>query len=151
MFHIIDDEAVLRALIKALVGKTGHDALCFESGDQYLEHLESAGFEQPIAILTDVTMPGINGYDLTVEIRKVLPFQKIVLITGYADEKHNRFAASQLCYSVSNPFRADQIIALLTALTSCEAAHQEHGDSPGYFPQCKFGIDHDCPFHASNK
>ncbi|GAV19559.1 nitrogen assimilation regulatory protein [Mariprofundus micogutta] len=151
MFHIIDDEEQIRNLVKALIVRTGHEALCFESGTQYLEYLNNPDFIPPIAVLTDVTMPGINGYDLAVEIRNNLPFQKIILITAYADEEHHRFAASQLCYTLNKPYHAETLIALITALIACENEHRGSNDKIGAFHQCEFGIDHNCPFHYPDK
>lgn len=150
MLHVIDDEEFVRELIEIIIADAGYRVLCFESGNQYLEYLDSPQFEKPIAVLTDVTMPGINGYDLAIEIRKKYPLQKIVLISGNADDEHHVRAARQLCYTLSKPFQPPTLEKLIHALAACEKAHAS-GRKTEYFPQCEFGIDHSCPLHEVNR
>jgi len=150
MFHVIDDEPMIRDLLEAFVSAAGYRAVCFESGEQYLQYLDSSKFEKPIAILSDVTMPGIHGYNLALEIRQKHPFQKIVLITGNAsDERHQR-AAQQLCYTLDKPFHPEKLVSMIEMLAACENAH-ETGDKTEYHQRCEFGIEHDCPFHSSKR
>ena len=52
MFHIIDDEAMLREVSETILADYGYDVLCFESGDQYLKHLKSPNFVKPTAVLS---------------------------------------------------------------------------------------------------
>ena len=149
MFHFIDDEPMLREILQAFISAAGYDSIGFESGQQYIEYLKSPEFESPTAILSDVTMPGINGYDLVLEIRKLHPLQKIILITGNADDEHHALAASQLCYRLDKPYKPKKLIALLHALVACEKAHKT-GSLIEYFNQCEFGIEHECPFYELN-
>ncbi len=150
MFHVIDDEEHLRELLKVLISRAGYDALYFESGDQYLEYFNSPEFQKPIAVLTDVIMPGINGYDLTLEIRKALPHQKIVLITATPDSEHHQRATNQLCYTLHKPYPIIRFTSLLNALTACERAIASgaHSEFPNH---CTHGVDHNCPFHNLDK
>ncbi|MBN4082231.1 response regulator [Mariprofundus ferrooxydans] len=113
MFHIIDDEAMLRELTSAMLVDYGYDVLCFESGEQYLEYLKSPSFVKITAVLSDVTIPSINGYDLALKIRKVTPLQKIILITGNADAEHHQEVAQQVCYTLNKPFNPEKLIAMI--------------------------------------
>jgi len=113
---------------------------------KYLKYLNSSKYGKPIAVLSDVTMPGIHGYDLALEIRKHSPFQKIVLITGYADAEHHKRAASQLCYTLDKPYKPEKLISMINILAACDKKHQS-GDKIEYFKHCEFGIGHSCPFH----
>ena len=150
MFHAIDDEEIIRELFEIFISEVGYDVLCFSSGNQYLEYLDSPDYQKPIAVLSDVTMPGINGYDLALKIREKLPLQKIVLISGNADAEHHRRASSQLCYTLDKPFTPEQLMDMIKALVACEEAHRS-GDKVEFFKQCEFGLDHNCPFHESNR
>jgi len=148
IFHLIDDEEMLRDLLETIIFNAGYGVRCFDFAEHYLQYLHSAEYEKPIAVLTDVKMPGMSGYELAIEIRKTHPLLKIALITGYADNEHHQFAASQLCYTVAKPSQPKKLISLLAALAACEHAH-EAGDKCEYFQRCEFGIDHDCPFYHS--
>jgi DNA-binding NtrC family response regulator len=145
MFHIIDDEAMLREVTSAMLMDYGYDVLCFESGEQYLEYLNSPNFTEPTAVLSDVTMPGINGYDLVLEIRKILPFQKIILITGNPDSEHHKKAAQQICFTLNKPFNPEKFIAMVESVSSCHQLHQTDQQQP-YPQKCRIDPLFNCPF-----
>ncbi|MDX8397262.1 MAG: response regulator [Mariprofundaceae bacterium] len=146
MFHIIDDEEFLRELLSGILEDEGYPSICFESGLHYLDYLHSSEFEKPVAILSDVTMPGINGYDLALEVRQHYPQIKIILITGNSDEAHHQRAAKHLCYSLDKPFQPQKLLSLLNILKQCNHAARDDGQNP-YTEHCQFGLDHHCPFH----
>jgi len=145
MFHVIDDEEILRDLLECLISEAGYESLSFESGDKYIEYMNSTKFENPIAVLSDVTMPGIHGYELALEIRKLHPKQVIILITGNADPEHHKQAARQVCYTLEKPYQPDKVLAMLDTLAACHKSHA--GESQTEYPK-KCNIDHvtDCPF-----
>jgi len=145
MFHIIDDEIMLRELLSCLVSSAGYHSLSFESGEKYLEYLHSPEYKPPISVLSDVTMPGINGYDLALKVRNLLPKQMITLITGYADPEHHVEAARQVCHTIEKPYKPKRLIAMLDALAACHKSHTT--DAQSEYPR-KCIIDHasDCPF-----
>ncbi|MDQ6955555.1 MAG: response regulator [Mariprofundaceae bacterium] len=145
MFHIIDDEAMLRELAESILVDHGCDVLCFESGNQYLEYLKSPEFAKPIAVLSDATMPGINGYDLALKIRECLPFQKIILVTGNADLEHHKKAAKQVCYTLDKPYNFEKFITMIDTIVACHQAHtsNEHSDYPS---KCNIDPSLNCIF-----
>ena len=146
MIHYVDDEAMIRDLFKNFIALTDHKSKGFSSGEDYLDYLDSPSFIKPTVIISDVTMPGINGYDLILEVRKRHPLQKIIICTGNPDEQHHTSAASQLCYTLDKPFNPKKLISILDSLSSCENAHKT-GTKNQYFKQCEFGIDHACPMY----
>lgn len=150
MFHVIDDEAMLRELTSAILIDYGYDVLCFESGDQYLKYLKSPEFVNPTVVLSDVTMPGINGYDLALEIRKAFPFQKIILITGNSDPKNHKEAAQQVCHTLSKPFDPERLFIMLDGITACHQ-RQLTGKQPAYPQKCSVGSLSSCPFSCKIK
>jgi DNA-binding NtrC family response regulator len=145
MFHIIDDEAMLREVTSAMLIDYGYDVLCFESGAQYLEYLKSPNFIEPTAVLSDVTMPGINSYDLALEIRKALPFQKIILITGNPDSKHHKKAAQQICFTLNKPFNPEKFLAMVGSVSNCHQLHLTNQQQP-YPQKCSIDSLFNCPF-----
>jgi len=146
MFHYVDDEKTLRDLLEVIISEAGYDVRCFDFAEQYLQFLHSSEFEEPVAVLSDVKMPGMSGYEMAIEIHKAYPLLKIALVTGNADDEHEQFAASQLCYTVMKPFHPQKLISLLDALVACEHAHKS-GNKGAYFQHCEFGIEHACPFY----
>lgn len=110
MFHIIDDEPYLRELEVELLNTSGHQAKAYSSAIEYVEYLHSPDYIAPTAIFTDLTMPGMSGYELIDIVREKLVKQKVVIISGYskglANKKH------KVCHFVSKPCNAEKFISL---------------------------------------
>lgn len=65
---VIDDDVTLGNLLCMLLEKDGFGALCATSG---LEGLRQAQQERPDAIILDVMMPGMHGYEVCRRLRKI--------------------------------------------------------------------------------
>lgn len=77
---IVDDELNIRRILQASFDKNGWVALTAESGHEALRLLER---EQVDCVLTDVTMPGMSGYDLQKEISTIYPELPVVIMTAF--------------------------------------------------------------------
>jgi len=150
MIHFIDDDELLRELLHLVLSDANYESIGFDSGEKYLDYLNSPDYKNPIIVLSDVTMPGMNGYDLALKIREKHPLQKIALITGNAANTYHARAASQLCFTLDKPYSPNDLIILLESFFSCENNHRLN-DRKRYVQHCEFGIDHDCPFHISKQ
>ncbi|MEE8408812.1 MAG: response regulator, partial [Myxococcota bacterium] len=82
---IVDDEEVVRSVSELMLRQRGFSVLTAESGreglDLLVEHEESI-----VAVLLDVTMPGLDGRETLREIRSRDTEVPVVLMTGYAHE-----------------------------------------------------------------
>jgi DNA-binding NarL/FixJ family response regulator len=54
--------------------------------------LEAAKTLKPDVIVTDISMPGINGLIAMKQIRKSLPHMRVILLTNYGDASLARYA-----------------------------------------------------------
>lgn len=77
---IVDDELNIRRILQASFDKNGWVALTAENGHEALTIL---GREEVDCVLTDVTMPGMSGYDLQKEIADRYPAIPVVIMTAY--------------------------------------------------------------------
>ncbi|ARU40316.1 two-component system response regulator [Armatimonadetes bacterium Uphvl-Ar1] len=77
---IVDDELNIRRILQASFDKNGWVALTSESGHEALRLLER---EHVDCVLTDVTMPGMSGYDLQKEISAIYPDLPVVIMTAF--------------------------------------------------------------------
>jgi len=152
LIHIIEDDDAFRGVLIHMLERTEHEAMYFEFGEQYLVYINSPKFREPTLVLSDIVLPGIDGYELVHEIRGRLPFQKIILMTGYGFNpgKLGQAAIRELCYFLKKPFRAEQLIRIIDALNSCAQA-LANGDKVEYFGQCEFGAGPACPFQNRDK
>ena len=80
---LVDDEAPLRRLSAVALERAGHRVTQAEDGDTALELVED-GLE-PDALVTDITMPGMDGIALTRALRARCPSLPVILVSGYAE------------------------------------------------------------------
>ncbi|QYK53414.1 MAG: sigma-54-dependent Fis family transcriptional regulator [Fimbriimonadaceae bacterium] len=77
---VVDDELNIRRILQASFDKNGWVALTAESGEEALAVL---GREEVDCVLTDVTMPGLSGYDLQKQIADKFPNLPVVIMTAF--------------------------------------------------------------------
>ncbi len=149
MFHIVDDVPELRDVLKELVACSGHRSMQFDSAESYLEYFDSDDFVAPVAILSDYMMSGKTGLQLIREVRKRLPHQKAVIISGTPCSELHADIESHLCYSLTKPYRIDKLFFLLEALERCDQHCRPDSDNFKQ-PRCHYGLAHECPFFPGN-
>jgi EAL domain-containing protein (putative c-di-GMP-specific phosphodiesterase class I) len=76
---VADDDDALREGLARMLENAGYEVLCAADGSEAVKLLEGFTFD---AILTDITMPGINGVEILHEVRKHDLHAQVVLITG---------------------------------------------------------------------
>jgi CheY-like chemotaxis protein len=113
MVLLVEDNEDVAAGIAAVLETFGCEVHHEATADRALDVL-SAG-ETFELVLSDVQMPGkLSGVDLAERVRLSWPKQKIVLMTGYADELER---ARHIGVAIlAKPFNIDE----LHALVSCE-------------------------------
>ena len=77
---VVDDEAPIRALLADLLRARGHKVLMAEDGLAGLRAVEGARFD---LVITDISMPGVDGWAVVTEVRRRWPDTKLVIVTGY--------------------------------------------------------------------
>ncbi|PAB59661.1 response regulator [Anaeromicrobium sediminis] len=82
---IVDDEYFAREGMKKTIDWKGLGCdLIGEAKDGY-EGIQKAKEHMPDLIITDISMPGLNGLDMAKEIKKFNEDCKFIIITGYDD------------------------------------------------------------------
>lgn len=85
---IVDDEAGIRELCKALVECEGCEALVAESGIEALSQCRDHGGVD-LALL-DLRMPGMDGLECARQLRRCCPGLPIIFVSGAADNDATR-------------------------------------------------------------
>jgi two-component system cell cycle sensor histidine kinase/response regulator CckA len=82
---VVEDTADLRRMICQILAQNGYTVLEASNG---LEALEISGtYREPIhLVLTDVVMPKMDGGELAERLRQLNPGQRLVFMSGYADD-----------------------------------------------------------------
>jgi CheY-like chemotaxis protein len=80
---VVDDDALITLNTVDLVTEMGHSALEAFSGREALTLLEQRS--DISAMITDYSMPGMNGIELIETARKLHPGLPVLLATGYSE------------------------------------------------------------------
>jgi len=87
-FHVIDDDKYISATIVAMLAVHGFSSKAFNCPRQYIEHTQTDDFSSPIAVITDITMPGMSGYEMIDKLRKDIPKLKFVIISPSPEDEY---------------------------------------------------------------
>ena len=79
---IVDDENDILSSMQILLEGEGYFVLTAFSGEDALEKI---GHHHIDLVITDVRMPGMDGFKLIEEIKKRTPDTKIMVMTGHAN------------------------------------------------------------------
>jgi len=108
---VADDEDPVRRLVVRALELHGHEATAVADGAAALEVLVAA--DQPYdLLLTDIVMPVMDGIALALKVSRDFPDTRILMMTGYAEEKRRAHNLDALIHDVvSKPFSIDELLA----------------------------------------
>ncbi|MGN6109503.1 MAG: PAS domain-containing hybrid sensor histidine kinase/response regulator [Kofleriaceae bacterium] len=81
VMYVDDEDAIVRAAGRAL-RRHGYDIVGFTRAEQALAAFEAAPHDFHV-LVTDLSMPGMTGFALAREVRKLRPELPIIMISGY--------------------------------------------------------------------
>lgn len=86
---VVDDNVDAAAILARLLQLQGYVAETVVESTRTLDHLKRFA---PDAVLLDIAMPSISGYELAVAIRKLPGFEKLLLVavSGFGDADHKQ-------------------------------------------------------------
>ena len=104
---VVDDDNRIRDLLKDYLFENNYIVSTAENADQAKERLGYLKFD---IIILDVMMPGLNGYELTKEIKKQIKVP-IILLTAKG-EVENRIKGLELGADdyISKPFEPKELL-----------------------------------------
>ncbi|HEV7667918.1 MAG TPA: ATP-binding protein [Thermoanaerobaculia bacterium] len=113
---VVDDNADTAQSFGMLLKSSGHEIRIAHDGPTALEQ---AVDQQPDAILLDLGLPGMSGYEVAQRIRRQPALQGIVLIamTGYGDETHRRLSVeSGFDHHLVKPADFAKVLEIMTTV-----------------------------------
>jgi CheY-like chemotaxis protein len=82
---VVDDDIDVRAFVSSLLADEKIDAVAAEDGSEALALLVEGEYD---LLLTDVRMPGIDGFELVTRARRTRPELRVLFMSGYAADYH---------------------------------------------------------------
>ena len=114
---VVDDSLTVRKITTRLLQREGYRVITAKDGVEALEMLQD---ELPAALLLDIEMPRLDGYEVTRAIRansrlKGIP---IIMITSRTAEKHRQHAFELgVNQYMGKPFDEEELLAEIARLT----------------------------------
>jgi len=82
---IVDDEQPILDLVSRILATDTYEITLAQSGEAAAELLAAPDFSAIDLLVTDLIMPGMNGRQLGVLVRRRFPNVRILYVTGFAD------------------------------------------------------------------
>ncbi len=84
---VVDDQEIICELISEYLKADGHQAVAAVEGSEALALIDRERFD---LVITDQSMPGMNGVQLAKAVKDRAPDTKVILLTGFGDEMTGR-------------------------------------------------------------
>ena len=109
LIFAIDDEPMLLTDEARTIREAVEDAkvMTFSRGGAALEAIRREGL-RPQAVFCDIEMPGINGLDFAVQLKKLCPDTAIIFVTSFSEYAVEAFRIHAHGY-VMKPLEADRV------------------------------------------
>lgn len=112
---IVDDNAVQAATRRSILLRTGRSVVVACKASQALDMLQDAGLQQSLGlVITDHSMPGMNGPEFVAKLRRALPQVPVVVLSGFPDVE-DEYQGMNILFRMK-PVAPDQLIALAESL-----------------------------------
>jgi PAS domain S-box-containing protein len=113
---VVEDNVDSAEMMRFMLELAGHEVRTAYDGR---EALETARTFQPQAVLCDIGLPGMNGYEVAARLREQPAFQRtpLIALTGYGQEEARRRAeAAGFDHHLVKPVEPDALGELLDSL-----------------------------------
>jgi CheY-like chemotaxis protein len=120
---IVDDSATGRRMLKQWLEMSGAQVTAMASGWEALKTLDES---TPEVLLSDVGMPGIDGYTLMRQVRAREPDHggniPAIALSGYATpEDRERALAAGFQLHLAKPLKLDEVVRAIATLVASRA------------------------------
>ena len=105
---VVDDDDVIRDTLCELLSA---DYACqtADTAEEALAKLEAQAFD---VVLTDISMPGLNGKELLDKVMELYPGMPVIIISGHSDELQAQSLLSRGAFDyLLKPFRLEVVEA----------------------------------------
>jgi CheY-like chemotaxis protein len=118
---VVDDHDPTRQTITRMLEAGGFEVVQASSGSEALACL-SRQSEDIDMVLSDVTMPGMTGIDLSYQIRELYPAMPVAIVSGDVSELERSIIGRADVPFIKKPFHAESLYsAVKEAIAKAEA------------------------------
>jgi two-component system cell cycle sensor histidine kinase/response regulator CckA len=114
---LVEDEEAVRRLTARGLELSGWRVLAADSGEAALAVLAAAE-ETPAVMVSDVSMPGMDGPQLVRAVRAMMPTLPVILVSGYAETEALSDLPGSPVQFLAKPFSMKDLAARIQALAA---------------------------------
>ncbi|MCL5028492.1 MAG: sigma-54 dependent transcriptional regulator [Bacteroidetes bacterium] len=120
---VIDDDQSIRKTLSGYLKKQNYEVLSAENG---LKGIEIVKNELPDLVITDIRMPGADGFDVLKNVKDIDPHIHVIIITAFDDMQTTVKAMQQGAYDyIEKPLEIDSLkITIQRALKNKKLSDQ---------------------------
>lgn len=104
----VEDEALIAGSVVDDLGDAGFEVVWTETAEAALDVLNKAQFD---VLITDIRLPGIDGWQLSSIASQIQPRLRLIYVSGYAGKPR----AIKNGVFVPKPYRTNELIKLILA------------------------------------
>jgi CheY-like chemotaxis protein len=110
---VIDDEEPVRIVIQNMLEKIGFDVVTAAHGMEGVELFHQCA-EETVAVIIDLTMPGLSGRETYQALRRIRPDITVIVTSGYTKEiARERFGRNKFDGYLQKPYNIDNLRELM--------------------------------------
>lgn len=118
---IVDDHTLVREGVVALLNLC-EDVVVAGQASEGQEAIDRFPKARPDVVLMDVSMPGLGGLEATVELKKIDPAVKILVLTQYDDREYvTRFLKAGACGYILKKAMGAELVRAIRAVAAGES------------------------------
>ena len=113
---VADDEPSVRQFVERALNYAGYAVTTVPDGNAALQALGKQKYD---LLLTDIVMPDLDGIALSLKVAKDYPWTKILMMSGYANQRQRAHNLECLAHEViSKPFSLEEITSRVASVLS---------------------------------
>ncbi len=108
---VVDDDRGIRFTLEGIIDDEGYMVWGAEDGYQAIELVKEITFQW---VFMDIRMPGLNGVETYLEIKKISPESRVVMMTGFSVDELVKQALEEGVYAVLyKPLPVERVLEIL--------------------------------------
>jgi len=112
---LVDDEPLIRRIAERTLVAAGHRVTLAEDAEAALDLLPE-GAAPPDLLLTDISMPGMDGVELAQRLQRRYPDLRVLLASGYSERLLGLDLDAARLRLLAKPYRAAELVDAVAAL-----------------------------------
>ena len=110
---LVDDDLVVRQSTSRMLNFMGYEVDVATSGLEALKLFETDRFD---LVISDYTMPGMNGDALAEAIKRLAPAQPVLLVSGFVDHLLENSGLNGVDLVIGKPFELGELKRAISEL-----------------------------------